>query len=60
MPVHRFPAVTLPLADGVLLGLSRMNRILDIGHENRAGVAQPGVTNLAITTAVGAGVLLRT
>ena len=42
----------LPLADGVLLGLSRMNRILDIDYENRAVVAQPGVTNLAITTAV--------
>ena len=42
----------LPLADGVLLGLSRMNRILDIDYENRAVVAQPGVTNLSITTAV--------
>lgn len=42
----------LPLADGVLLGLSRMNRILDIDYDNRAVVAQPGVTNLAITTAV--------
>jgi glycolate oxidase len=44
----------LPLEDGVLLGLSRMNRILEIDYDNRAVVAQPGVTNLAITHAVEA------
>ncbi len=44
----------LPLADGVLLGLARFNRILDIDYPNRAVVAQPGVTNLAITDAVQA------
>jgi glycolate oxidase len=42
----------LPLADGVLLGMARFNRILDIDYANRAVVAQPGVTNLAITQAV--------
>jgi len=42
----------LPLADGVLLGLSRFNRILDIDYVDRLVVAQPGVTNLAITHAV--------
>ena len=42
----------LPLEDGILLGLSRMNRILEIDYDNRAVVAQPGVTNLAITHAV--------
>jgi glycolate dehydrogenase FAD-linked subunit len=42
----------LPLADGVLLGLSKFNRILDIDFENRTVTAQPGVTNLAITRAV--------
>src|SRR5438094_243426 len=42
----------LPLADGVLLGLANFNRILDIDYENRCVVAQPGVTNLAITQAV--------
>jgi glycolate oxidase len=42
----------LPLEDGVVIGLSRMNRILDIDYDNRAVVAQPGVTNLAITDAV--------
>src|SRR5205809_1522009 len=42
----------LPLADGVLLGLAKFNRILEIDYDNRAVVAQPGVTNLAITKAV--------
>ena len=42
----------LPLADAVLLGLSRMNQILEIDYDNRAVIAQPGVTNLAITHAV--------
>jgi glycolate oxidase len=42
----------LPLADGVLLGLSKFNRILDIDYENRCAVVQPGVTNLAISDAV--------
>lgn len=42
----------LPLADGLLLGLSRLNRILDIDLENRCVVAQPGVTNLGISNAV--------
>jgi glycolate oxidase len=42
----------LPLADGVLLGLSRFNRILEIDVANRCVVAQPGVTNLGISDAV--------
>jgi glycolate oxidase len=42
----------LPLADGVLLGLGKFNRILDIDYANRCVVTQPGVTNLAITQAV--------
>ena len=42
----------LPLGDGVLLGLSKFNRILDIDYDDRIVVAQPGVTNLAITRAV--------
>jgi glycolate oxidase len=46
----------LPLADGVLLGMAKFNRILDIDYDNRCVVAQPGVTNLGITHAVeGAG-----
>ncbi|HYD64353.1 FAD-linked oxidase C-terminal domain-containing protein [Azospirillum sp.] len=42
----------LPLADGVLLGLGKFNRILEIDYDNRCVVAQPGVTNLGISTAV--------
>jgi glycolate oxidase len=42
----------LPLADGVLLGMAKFNCILDIDYDNRCVVAQPGVTNLAITQAV--------
>ncbi|MGE0745594.1 MAG: FAD-linked oxidase C-terminal domain-containing protein [Rhodospirillales bacterium] len=42
----------LPLEDGVLLGLGKFNRILEVDYANRCVVAQPGVTNLAITQAV--------
>jgi glycolate oxidase len=42
----------LPLADGVTLALSRMNKILEIDYDNRCAVVQPGVTNLRITEAV--------
>ena len=42
----------LPLEDAVLLGLGKFNRILDVDFANRCVVAQPGVTNAAITFAV--------
>ncbi len=42
----------LPLADAVLLVMSRFNRILDVDYANRTVTAQPGVTNLGITRAV--------
>ncbi len=42
----------LPLADGVVLGLAKLNRILDIDYDNRTVTCQPGVTNLAISQAV--------
>jgi glycolate oxidase len=42
----------LPLADGVLLGMAKFNRILEVDYDNRCAVVQPGVTNLAITKAV--------
>ncbi|MDO8535368.1 MAG: FAD-linked oxidase C-terminal domain-containing protein [Xanthobacteraceae bacterium] len=44
----------LPLADGVLLGLSKLNRIIEIDYDNRLVVAQPGVTNLGVSNAVEA------
>jgi glycolate oxidase len=42
----------LPLVDGILLGLAKFKRILEIDYDNRCAVVQPGVTNLAITQAV--------
>jgi glycolate oxidase len=42
----------LPLEDGVLLGLSKFNRVLEIDYPNRVAVVQPGVTNLGVTKAV--------
>jgi len=45
---------SLPLADGIILGLGKFNRILEIDYANRCVVAQPGVTNLGITKAVEA------
>jgi glycolate oxidase len=44
----------LPLEDGLLLGLSRLSRILEIDYDNRVAVVQPGVTNLAVSRAVAA------
>src|SRR5437867_2574946 len=42
----------LPLTDGVLLGMAKFNRIRAIDYDNRVVVAEPGVTNLAVTEAV--------
>jgi glycolate oxidase len=44
----------LPLADAVLLGHGKFNRVLEIDFDNRAVVVEPGVTNLGISQAVGA------
>jgi glycolate oxidase len=42
----------LPLTDGVLLGMAKFNRVREIDFDNRVVVAEPGVTNLAISQAV--------
>src|SRR5215470_18078999 len=42
----------LPLVDGVLLGMAKFNRIIEVDFANRVVVVEPGVTNLAITQAV--------
>jgi glycolate oxidase len=42
----------LPLADGVLLGMAKFNKIKEIDFDNRIAVVEPGVTNLAVSTAV--------
>ncbi|HEY0178384.1 MAG TPA: FAD-linked oxidase C-terminal domain-containing protein [Dokdonella sp.] len=41
----------LPLEDGVVLGLARLNRVLEIDPRNRTARVQPGVTNLSISKA---------
>ncbi|MDH3671085.1 MAG: glycolate oxidase subunit GlcD [Gammaproteobacteria bacterium] len=41
----------LPLADGVLLGLAKFNRILEIDPVKRIARVQPGVRNLAVSQA---------
>ena len=41
----------LPLADGLVLSLARLNRILDIDPVGRTARVQPGVRNLAISDA---------
>ncbi|MCR5881105.1 FAD-linked oxidase C-terminal domain-containing protein [Phenylobacterium sp. J367] len=42
----------LPLADGIVLGMAKFNRVLEVDYGNRVAVVQPGVTNLAVTQAV--------
>jgi len=42
----------LPRADGILIGMGRMKRILEIDYDNRCVTVEPGVTNLNITKAV--------
>ena len=42
----------VPVASGIVIGLSRMNRILEVDVPNRRVRLQPGVTNLDVTRAV--------
>jgi glycolate oxidase len=42
----------IPQEDAVVIGVSRMNRILEVDYANRVAVVEAGVTNLAITGAV--------
>jgi glycolate oxidase len=44
-----------PVADGVLISLNRMRRILDVDLDNQRVVVEPGVTNVAVSQAVGPG-----
>src|SRR3954447_12416577 len=43
----------VPHEDGVLIVLSRMRRILEVDLDNQRVVVEPGVTNLAVSAAVG-------
>ena len=42
----------LPVADGVLIVLTRMTRVLDVDLPNARVCVEPGVTNVAVTRAV--------
>jgi len=42
----------LPVADGVVISLARLTRILKVDLENGRVTVEPGVTNLAVTQAV--------
>ncbi len=44
----------LPTADCVVLGVARMNRVLEVDYENRFIRVEAGRTNLAVTAAVEA------
>ena len=41
----------IPQEDAVVIGLSKMNRILDVDLANRTATVQAGVTNLNISEA---------
>jgi glycolate oxidase len=42
----------LPVADGVVISLARLTRVLEVDLENGRVTVEPGVTNLAVTQAV--------
>jgi len=42
----------LPIIGGIVVVLTRMNRILDVDLDNGVAVVEPGVTNIEITRAV--------
>jgi glycolate oxidase len=41
----------LPVADGVVISLARLRRVLEVDPVDRCAVVEPGVTNLEITAA---------
>jgi glycolate oxidase len=43
----------LPVEDGVLIGLSRLRRVLDVDLDNHRAIVEPGVTNVEVSAAVG-------
>ncbi len=42
---------SVPVADGIVIALNRLNRILRLDADERVAVVEPGVTNLAVTKA---------
>ena len=64
-PAHGIPFVArgagtglsggaLPVAEGIVISLARMNRVLEVDLDAQRVVVQPGVTNLQVTEAVAA------
>jgi glycolate oxidase len=43
----------LPVEDGVLIALSRLRRVLEVDLDNQRVLVEPGVTNVAVSQAVG-------
>ena len=43
----------IPQEDAVVLGLSKMSRVLEVDYSNRTATVQAGVTNLSISETVG-------
>jgi glycolate oxidase len=41
----------VPIEDGIVIALNRMNRVLRLDPDARVAVVEPGVVNLAVTTA---------
>ena len=44
----------LPVAEGIVIALTRMNDVLEVDLDSQRVVVQPGVTNLEVTAAVEA------
>src|SRR5881409_1839612 len=44
----------LPVADGIVISLARLNRVLEVDVDRGVVVVEPGVTNLDVTRAVAA------
>src|SRR6202043_12194 len=42
----------LPVGGGVVIGLARMKRILEVDYRNRCAIVEPGVVNLWLTNHV--------
>ncbi|MFQ5803494.1 MAG: FAD-linked oxidase C-terminal domain-containing protein [Candidatus Methylomirabilales bacterium] len=42
----------LPLEGGVVIGLNRMNRIVELDYDNKRAVVEPGIVNVWLTNAV--------
>jgi glycolate oxidase len=45
---------SLPIEDGIVIALNRMNRILSLSAEERYAVVEPGVVNLEVSRAAAA------